>query len=236
MHAAVPDDLFTFHPVNRQVIAVHFHFSGDPLIAVIGLAGRLDDVILAQLALINRMSTRRYQIGGVALIGAVATEQLHLHAGGVALVDCHFIRGLGVIHDAVVANGPLWRTGDLFAHKAVFHLDAVVGEGLLVKNVAPATVQFIVLVITDHDLAVLQAEGVQGVFARRRAGNLDDPVIQILAVEQVDPFFPVGLIGGVGLAVTAGHDRSGQSDTEQRLGPAHWGVPRVFMIYRTGWE
>src|SRR5687768_13474452 len=97
-----------------------------------------------------------------------------------------------VQHQAVVANRP-GEAGagarDLFADEPVLRRDDVVAERILVEDVPELTVEPAPLVVADLEEAILDAERVVVVLAELAVRELGGPVLEVLAVEQLNPVF-----------------------------------------------
>src|SRR5262245_52930044 len=73
-------------------------------------------------------------------VDAVATEELHFNRGRKILVQPHAFWRLRMIHDSVVAKGPLRTTLYLLSCKPVLHGDEIVRELVLVEEMAKLSV------------------------------------------------------------------------------------------------
>src|SRR5687768_1434183 len=92
-----------------------------------------------------------------------------------------------VQHQAVVTDRPARSTGHLLADEAVFSGQQVIGERVLIEDVAELAVKFWPLVVADFQQAVLDPEGVAEVVSEVMLRELDRPVGEIAAVEQLKP-------------------------------------------------
>jgi hypothetical protein len=92
-----------------------------------------------------------------------------------------------VQHQAVVASGPCGPAGHLLADEAILRGDQVVGERVLVEDVAELAVEGRPLVVADLQEPVFDAEGVVEVLAQLVLRELDRPVGEVAPVEQLDP-------------------------------------------------
>src|SRR5690606_4901186 len=109
-----------------------------------------------------------------------------------SLMEGHRLGRLRVEHDSVVADGPTEiGTGapDLLADEAIFDGDDVMREGLLVEDVPELAVERAPLVVANLEQTCLDPERVADVLTERVARELDGPVIQVGAVEELNPFF-----------------------------------------------
>ena len=86
-------------------------------------------------------------------------------------------------HDAAIAQRPALSAGGLIACEAVFGGDDVIGEFVLVEDVAEAGVEVIVLVVRHFHDSVFHAERVAEVIAQRIAGDLRRPAGEVFSVE-----------------------------------------------------
>lgn len=86
-------------------------------------------------------------------------------------------------HHAVVAQRPGRAVLDLLTDDAVLHAQAVMGEFVLVEEMAELAVEFVPFVVGDHERTVFDAEGVSVVFAQFVPAELGCPAVQVLAVE-----------------------------------------------------
>lgn len=79
--------------------------------------------------------------------------------------------------------------GRLLADEAVIDQDFVIGEWFLVEEMAELAVEALVLVVSDLDQAVLDAERVAEVVAEFVLRDFRCPALEILAVEEHQPVF-----------------------------------------------
>src|SRR3954464_85304 len=96
-------------------------------------------------------------------------------------------------HQPVVALRPGERragAGDLVTDEAILGREQVVRKRLLVEDVAELAIEGGPLVVAYLEQSVLDPERVVEVFAEVMARELDYPVVQIAAVEQLQPFLP----------------------------------------------
>ncbi len=100
-------------------------------------------------------------------------------------------------HDSAVAECPTGAAGGLVADESVFDAEAVVGEFVLVEDVAKLAFELFVLVERDGEESIFDAEGVVVIVAEFVAGDLGGPASKVLAIEKRDPFLCVwfGLLG-----------------------------------------
>ena len=170
---------------------------------------RVDAVGRHQLPVHHHVRPRRAEVrGGSGLSVPAAAEQLHLDRDREVLVPLHRLDRLAVDHDAAVAEGPVRAVLRLLAHEAVLDREHVVREGRLVEQVAEPAPEGVVLVVGDLQDAVLHPEGVAEVHADVVAGDLRDPAVETLPVEERDPVSSVGSRRGV----LAGRGESGDEE------------------------
>jgi hypothetical protein len=89
---------------------------------------------------------------------------------------------------AVVASGPTGTFSDLLSGKAVFQAQNVVGEFAFVEKVAEKLPPLFVIIVADLEHAILDLEGVLGVFAKIVAFEFRGPAGEVFAVEEALPF------------------------------------------------
>src|SRR5690554_1467851 len=145
-----------------------------------------------QLAIHHHVCAGRAKIGGRTLAFRESPQQLNLDRDRESLMEGHRLGRLRVEHDSVVADGPTEiGTGapDLLADEAIFDGDDVMREGLLVEDVPELAVERAPLVVANLEQTFLDPERVADVLTERVARELDGPVIQVGAVEELNPFF-----------------------------------------------
>ena len=140
-----------------------------------------------EFAVHHKVGPRGADIGRGAFALAAAAEQLDLDGHRKVLVFSMLFGRLAVDHHAAVAERPARAAGHLLAHKPVLDPQDVVGELVLVEQVAELAVEFVVLVVGDFQHAVLDAKRVAEVVAQLIALDLRRPAGQVLAVEQGHP-------------------------------------------------
>ena len=81
----------------------------------------------------------------------------------------------------------------LLAHEAVLDGDRIVGEIILVEKVTVLLFEIVVAVVACYDFAILNLECIAKVIVHVIAPDLDIPAGEVFAVEELLPFFLVGL-------------------------------------------
>ena len=99
---------------------------------------------------------------------------------------------LRVKHRAAVAESPIRSSRRLLSYESVFHAQPVMRERLFVEEMPELLVKGAVLVVPYLNHSVVDAERVAEVFADLMMLDLDDPVVEILAIEQREPLLPIG--------------------------------------------
>src|SRR5205823_1058157 len=101
---------------------------------------------------------------------------------------------LTVQHQAVVSDRPRRTARHLFADEPVFGDEAIVGERILVEDVAELAVELRPFVVAHLEQPVLDAHRVVEVLAEVVLRELGRPAVEVPAVEQLDPFFFAGIV------------------------------------------
>src|SRR4051794_17791915 len=141
------------------------------------------------------LGTGGTDVGGCALTGLSATEQLGFDGDGKVLIFSHCLRRLAVEHDAVIAEGPVRTALRLLTHETIFSRDDVMGEfPVAIEDVAEMAAELRVLIVRDLKEPVFDTKGVPVVLPQGIARDLRDPAIEVLSVEELNPVFPVRVI------------------------------------------
>ena len=142
-------------------------------------------MVLVELALVDDLRAGAAHVGGGAgLAVAVSAEQLAFDRNRKRLVARHGVRIGRMQHGAAIAKRPCARIPRrLLAHEAVFDHQAVVRERILIEEVSELAVEALVLVVSNLEQSVFDAEGVAEIVAEIVFGDLRRPALQILAIE-----------------------------------------------------
>ena len=100
-------------------------------------------------------------------------------------------------HQPVVAPGPGERRTsgrELLAHEAILGRQQVVREWLLVEDVAELPIEGRPLVVADFQQSILDAERIVEVLSQIVMGELDDPIAEVTAVEELQPILLIGIV------------------------------------------
>lgn len=82
------------------------------------------------------------------------------------------------IHQGIVGGAPL-----LFPYKTIIEFQMKVREGNLVEEMSELVIEVAILIISDLHQAVLDAEGISEIVPDIVMIDLDDPVVDVFAVE-----------------------------------------------------
>lgn len=123
--------------------------------------------------------------GALSFVG----KELKFDADGEGLFESHALWGLGVEHDAAVEVYVVGGVGHHCAFEFVIHTQDVVRVGKVAVEVTELFVEGGVFVVTAFEDAVLDSEGVVGVFPEGTAGDFGGPAGKVLAIEYADPAF-----------------------------------------------
>lgn len=181
------DDFAVDDVLNGSV--VDDDFGGDPFAKGGGDFLAFGDVFFDGFAVEVEVGAGGADGAGDAFAGFILAEKLKFEGGGVGLVDAHLLGAFSVKHGAAVGVGPDGGAGGLFAVEAVFAFEVVVGEGLVVDQVAEVLFEGggTEVLVGDGDGAVDYAEDVVGVFAGGVAVEFGGPSVEVLLVEEGDP-------------------------------------------------
>ena len=168
---------------------VNDDFGGDPFAEGAGEFLAFGDVFFDGLAVEVEVGAGGADGAGDAFAGVILGEKLKFEGGGVGLVDAHLLGAFSVEHGAAVGEGPAGGAGGLFAEEAVVAFEVVVGEGLVVDEVAEVCFEGggAEVLVGDGDGAVDDAEDVVGVFTGGVAVEFGGPSVEVLLVEEGDP-------------------------------------------------
>ena len=99
-------------------------------------------------------------------------------------------------HQPVVPEGPgeLRRGWKLLADEAILGREHVVRERLLVEDVAELAIERRPLVVAHFQQSVLDPERVVDVLSKIMMREFDHPVVEVAAVEELQPLLLVGIV------------------------------------------
>lgn len=162
-----------------------------------------------QLAVDVDMGAWCAKVGGMALVFAIAAEELCLDADGEVLVLHHAGGGLAVEHDPAVAKRPILAIGCLLAHETVLDPQPIMRKRLFVKQVAIVLVKAFVAAVIYFYHAVFHSKGILVIVIEVETCNLDVPTVKVFAIEKL---YPLALFGGFGAAAMF-HGTNGKEKT-----------------------
>src|SRR4030095_501026 len=195
LRLTVFNDSLTVDNVRDLLIAQHDRFCNDPLVTIERIRRRVDAVPSLELSAINNVRAGRTHIPRrTSHPIAEAAKELKLNRDWKVLSGRHRLGILRVEHRTAVANGPLRSSGCLVSNESVFHAQAIMRERLFVKQMTELIVKRLVLVVPHLDQSVIDAEGVAKVLTRLMPLDLDDPVVEILAIKKRDPLFAISVV------------------------------------------
>ena len=178
--------------MGDAVGAKHLCHHSHPLIPVIGLCVQvLIAVRSVESAVDHDVRARRANVAVRAIVGPIATEQLHLDRSGEVLIEAHAFGRLRMDHDSIISVSPIGTALYLLTDKPVLRGDQIVGKLVFVEKVAELAVESGVLVIRNLQESVLNSKRIPEIVADFVLCDLDGPSIKVLSVEQLNP---VGLV------------------------------------------